>query len=485
MFFDNNTKRILDYNVQTIINVANKNGKIADDQSVDDAGDTYQLALKYSKQFHNNCVVTSDITLIERIKLNKLKINIYDLNEDKLITHNQFSIGLKTNISCTPETYRHISGVEKGVQLKDGFGNTYTLSDRVHTGGEGRIYKVESEPEKVAKIYFSYQSSDKAKHLKELISLSKMVKIDWCVFPETILYLNGEVVGFLMQNRKFDAMSTAPLYQGDNNRLKANELKKPKSYNYMFASTFLAQLKFLSAYGISVCDYGKSNFSQFVENRPVIFVDTDSFLYKDYMELALCDNMIFSGKYTSAKEDIFRLCDEGAYQHVFKICTLGLDAIWKDGYVFNLEGHPDIYRRAYLNSRMYNHFYSVFCENGYKSLSSLLSETAEEFKSLIKFPHKNISIEEMVKNNAPKDNTPAAVSQTTVTNTTTTGVVNTNSVTDTNIPERNSGYVDVKLKKGTQSKPKSNNVYWWIGIATVASAAALLLGLFTDLFSSL
>ncbi len=494
MFLDSKTKEIMNQNVKTVLYTAARNGNLSDAQSANNTGDTYQLALKYSKLASSNCVVTADVTLIERIKLNKLNINIYDLNKEKMISHHQFFIRPSRNTDNTPYDYRNTNAIKEGVQLKDDSGNTYTLSENIHSGGEGKLFKVESKPDKVAKIYLSYPSSARITHLKKLVDFSKKVKIDWCIFPETVLYFNGEAVGFLMQNRPFKAMSKMTLYQG-NDHINPDERKKPKSYNYMLSSTFLAQLKFLSAYGLSVCDYGKSNFSQFTAKTPIIFVDTDSFLYKDYSELAL-DDTAFSKKYTTAKEDIYQLCDEGAYKHVFKIFTLGLDPnCWEYGYVFDIADHPHLYRRAYLSSRLYNHFYSVFSKQGYKSLSSLLKITADEFKDLAQNSKNDISIGEMVDrvlHGTTQNSAPADVPKTT--NTTVHTPKNNNTVVrvhDTIIDDKKKAvfddgmFIDVNLKKESQKKPKSNKAYWWIGIAAAASAVTLFLGMFTDVFSSL
>ncbi len=382
-------------NLSTIISMLHCGGKII---QYSQPFDVRQRAVMLSENGYKVCVITEDNLLIERLLTSSaINVDVYDLNKDALSPHMSHK-----NAFCTVDkktaSSKIVSGIKSGTELDTRMGFGYTLTERLSEDGvEGYIYHVKERGDLVAKIYKTAPSHSRRIHLERLLVLGKEIKAPWCAFPENLLYHDGKLIGFTMPKIESITMSEDSLYLGDDEDIEEDRLNKRLSYQVKYCLTLLTQIKILNCFGISLPDFNDANFSIYTENRPVVFYDSDSFIYGSYFGNTI-DDPAFSRQYDlTNKESLSLMCEENALKMVFRILSLGMYPFSGEGqpYRFNTESNEASYRRQYFFSNILNRMDSVFSANELPSICLMLNDLKSVETHLKNDPARNITIRQM------------------------------------------------------------------------------------------
>lgn len=367
--------------------------------------DIYTTAVASAEQGKRICVMTEDVLLIERLCMKAAPVRIFDLNTNSYekVTPRSTTCHVEHKTSST-----EVSGVfsMQGAMLINGDGKRVTLSQRLcggteqeDIGMESAVYDIEGQPEHVAKIYRYYPSVQKQMHLKKLRMLSYEMNCPWCLLPQELLYRDGKLIGFTMTKKKTNMLSKDTLYLGNEQIIESDRLSVKKSYSLGFAKMMLTQIKILSCYGISICDYNPNNFSMYYAGTPVVMFDTDSFVLGNYFSNSIDDAAAFTCAYKhDDKMQLTEMVIEEALIFTFRLLSLGANPIIRTGYpyVFSNPKSLLIYRRSYFPENIVKYFDRVFtgCESA--SISLALYALSEAVQELHDHPEKDITIKKMI-----------------------------------------------------------------------------------------
>lgn len=366
------------------------------------------------------CVATANPLLIEWIvSLGNSAIDIYDINNDTL---------------CTPQTYaaqeeslhmyrsddRNLAPViPAGATIYSRDNTAYILGKDINTGGgEGDLFELETpgSPQNssyVAKIFLHVPSDEKVIFLKNLIAEAKRLNLSWCTFPVDLLYSEQQgsdrtVVGILMNKTDTPTLKTVgTIMVGDDidpevddwDHLRRSELIR-------FICQIISQSLFLhTAGGFIPIDYNAGNLSVPVKRRPVIFYDTDSFVFRRFFGGVVNDSYYTKENYdVSKKTDVIMMAYENLCKLAFTVLALGYEPLTDKGYVFapkrNNQKHE--YVKSYFPPDVFAYLDSVFLcreEASPYHLHALLFRAAEELKNN---PDNDITIAEMRRRARPE-----------------------------------------------------------------------------------
>lgn len=385
---------ILTSNLHTIISMLNSGGKIL---LYAQPFDIRQRAEQLSARGCRVCVVTEDCLLIDRL-LNGRAINadVYDLNRDVLTPHHS-----RPNNVCNVDkasANARVDGITTGTVLRTRNSFSHTLGERMsEDGAEGYVYRIAGRNDIVAKIYKTLPSYGKRLHLERLLAVGKEVRAPWCAFPENLLYHNGTLVGFTMPKIDCLTMSEDSLYLGDDEDIAEDRLDNKLTYQLDFCMTLLTQIKVLNCFGISVADFNDTNFSTYIDSKPVVMYDADSFVYSGYYG-NIIDDKAFSRSYQlHEKEQLAQRCEENAMKMVFRILSLGMYPFSGENqpYLFFTGNNDLTYRRQYFSENVLNRLDAVFSAKESPSIGLLLFEISEAKGEFLKNPQKNITLRQM------------------------------------------------------------------------------------------
>lgn len=163
-------------------------------------------------------------------------------------------------------------------------GKEYILEKKIGAGGEGTVYTLAGNNLLAAKIYKQekFQDSESRKKmerkLKAMILLqipaiiNGTVRLSW---PQDVLYLNGEMVGFVMPKIN----TTYKIY--DIYREGAVRKKIYPHYTWQYSVMFAYHLawivNYLHEYDIVIGDFNQNNIAVDTAKNTIILIDCDSF----------------------------------------------------------------------------------------------------------------------------------------------------------------------------------------------------------------
>ena len=170
-------------------------------------------------------------------------------------------------------------------------GAKYILEGQLGVGGEGIVYSLYGNKDRVAKIYKSgkFQNVTDIKtmerKLKAMISMEvpiyigRIIRLAW---PQDILYDDGGMIGFIMP--KIDSRyKIYDVYRGGDN---AKREQVYPDYTWKYSIQFAYHLSWIVSYlhshNIVIGDFNQNNIVVDTANNTIILIDCDSFDITDF-----------------------------------------------------------------------------------------------------------------------------------------------------------------------------------------------------------
>ena len=265
---------------------------------------------------------SADRMLLQRLILEQVRIDIYDLWTDKCVSWEVFPGQIQelefTRVPQDPAPTADTT--QEALVLYDEAGAPVRLNKTNDGGSEATMYTCPARPNCLAKIYKKsvrrvILDGNKIQNVANLQRIfSENPGFSWAKVPLEKLYLEPErrnVVGFLMEN----AGQVTLLSELDT----LNEEKENVEVcqTVRLCLRVIRQVACLSIYGFSVYDYNNANFAQSAEKPGCVqMLDTDSFCSGNYFTSFhtqdLCVRSRFQAGQTT-KAEALRICTELAY----------------------------------------------------------------------------------------------------------------------------------------------------------------------------
>ena len=371
------------------------------------ARSTWEMILDASAKGRSIAVVTGNRLLIERMILEPVKADIFDLNETEWILQEDFSARLeqlefqKESLSETPPPKEAI-----------GYGTTLYKSDgeevKLCKLGESRIYGTESQLYGVqnaqgdqigiAKIFRTGSlTPEKCCHFQRIRQTAQNINAPWAFFPTDTLYRDKayQIFAGILENYSADShtLFKKHLYQGDLSS--SQELSMTLSDNLRLCWNIVRQICFLNHYGFFVSDFNLKNFA-ISENDPqhVLMFDTDSFGFQNYFSGFRAAGAKTANTYnTQTKKGALGFCDDALYVFIFSLLSLGSPPIYvnkQQDRVFRFdEKIEDSQRRKLFPEKLWVLFENAFRNRKIFSAEMLLLALTDSLNHLKECPEEN------------------------------------------------------------------------------------------------
>lgn len=370
---------------------------------------------------HKFVVITGNELLIQRIVLNKIHADIFDLNNNRVIRRESFD---ELENSFEFKNYEWSMQFDDPESLGEGSvmftesGTSLVLGEEVASGSEAILYRVKNSPENIAKIFRKDRfSPDKYKNLKKILNIKMLNELDWALFPSDILYFDkscSQPVGIIEKFApKTQRLDNIPLYIGMVSGLSDSDKKTKVSDNIDLCIKVTRQILLLNSLGFFISDFNMGNFALNPQNRNNVQMwDTDSFGFSQYFS-GYCSGVPTTREYDiSKKVEAIDFCNESLYLFVFFILSLGDDPISQHSqghFKYNNEGYRALSRKYFFPAKIWELFNEVFNQKRYPSVEILLRELVEAKAMFCKSRKTNITYKTLIKRiekmNAPKSNT--------------------------------------------------------------------------------
>lgn len=338
------------------------------------------------------CVVLSaDRLLIEKIIMENMKIDIYDLSTLSFIYHSSFP-SLQKQLELDDHKENRLLDIidvnPEDIPLYSGTGTCLRLQGKVNSGMEANLYGIQNVPNKLAKIFKKKKLSiQKYNNMKNTVGKNRKLQIQWAVFPEDILYYDpnrinpaGFIESYAYAKKTLD---NDPLYLG-NIDLSDEYLNKTVFDSLDLCIKVVRQIKFLNCFGFFVSDYTLGNFAYGSDSNYIQMWDTDSFGYGSYFS-GYCDGNKQTIDYDITKKaSAIDFCNECLYIFAYEILTLGDTPISEYSGKYKLENpnYPFAYRKNLIPDNLLDLFSNVFNRRKPASVNALLYELCEATKSV-------------------------------------------------------------------------------------------------------
>ena len=375
--------------------------------------DTWGLINILAQNKASFLVITADSILIQRIIMNDLHTDIYDLTSASLFSYVRFQEYRQMfELSSNTENVVHANEqhvTENSVMFLNS-GGTICLGEEINSGLEGRLFRVADNPGFVAKIF----KKDKLP-LNKFINISKLqginstMDISWALFPvETIFYdaehtsPAGFVENYINCNENLD---DDPLYLGDIN-LSDSYMNKRLSSSLNICLKVTRQVKHLNTYGFLVSDYNMGNFAADDPTSPFIQMwDTDSFGRENFFS-GYCSGCKTSREYDiSKKAGAIEFCNEALYQFVFSVLSLGDTPIseFSGKFKYDNPNYGALYRKRLFPADLWILFEDVFRGKKLPSVEILILELQKTLDLFNANPHIDRTYKELLKDMLPDE----------------------------------------------------------------------------------
>ena len=351
--------------------------------------DYYDLAFLLSKEKDNtnSMIITANEILIDRIILNNLGVYIYNPARKCFYNYQSFtnmSNMLALHYKSNPIPYQ--GECNAGMTLYTSNGSlilSNKFSDGVNEGAESEIFRIRDIPSKIVKIYKEEVLTEgKLSNIEQLRVLGAANNISWCTLPIDLVYFDAEKkhpVGYTMKYYQNITMLTEiALFNGNANDILPNYRNTCICDTLEICIKFVRQIMYLNLNGVLVSDFNDNNFAFFRDSHDpyVVFLDTDSFGYKDYFSDCRADYE-YVHNYTFGsmnKSDAVLFSQEALYVFIFKLLTLGQEPIVYGEFVFcsNRDNHNFDYRWNLIPRNLQALFIKAFENKAVCSIDELL-----------------------------------------------------------------------------------------------------------------
>lgn len=176
-------------------------------------------------------------------------------------------------------------------------GKTYNTEAKLGEGGEGTVYEISGEPDKVIKLYKPEKLKDgtecatKEQKLKTMLDLKIQARVDGVLrlaWPLDILYEQGKMVGFVMykMSNMLKIYDIQRCWRGTPNAPGTKEVLAvyPKftwKYSVQFAYNLAWVVDYVHSHGIVIGDLNQNNIYADTGTGAVVLIDCDSFDIRD------------------------------------------------------------------------------------------------------------------------------------------------------------------------------------------------------------
>lgn len=319
-------------------------------------------------------VITANQVLIQKIVLNGLKVDIYDLNVDGFIKYSSFP-SFKSRYKFTEATWTTPPvdmkvGENSTLYCKDH--STVTLAKEIKTGLEANLYLVRGKSGSIAKIFKKDKlSANKFQNIKRLCGINTKLDIDWAIFPTEVLYYDANCTspaGFIEAYVSTgDNLDDNPLFLGDPFNVTEEFLSKKQSYAVELCLKVVRQVCYLNTYGFYISDFNMGNFATIQNNdKNIQMWDTDSFGYESFFGKFFSPNYAESKNHpkydTSTKEGAIDISNDALYQFVFSVLSLGDSPISEHTGKFKYD-NPNYFaisKKKFFPQNIWRHLETVF-----------------------------------------------------------------------------------------------------------------------------
>lgn len=358
--------------------------------SLDKNYDFWRLLNAVCEEKKTALVLTGNDLLIDRIILNNLFVDVFDLNTDRYYHFDEFSKEKKLREFSTvyeesPVYDDVFSGfheeIYKGTLLYTKSGNTVCIGDILNTGTEASIFYLLGVEDYVAKIFKPGKLTfEKYNNIKNLVENEVIKDIDWALFPLEMLYSEEECinpVGYVEKTVcRVKELEVHPLYVNDLSEIVDNNLNYPISFSVDVCISIVRQILFLNSLGIYVSDCNIRNFAmRDDETHRIQMWDTDSFGYLNYFSGYCSGDKTTRNYNTTIKSEAIDFCSEALYILIFKIMTLGDTPLNDNGeFKYNNSNYPYLFRQSFVPESLWGYLSQSFQMNTDFSVELLLKE---------------------------------------------------------------------------------------------------------------
>lgn len=351
-------------------------------------------------------VVTSNKILIQRIILNSLDADIYDLNENRFIHSAEFeSVRSRYEISnavLAPLPAFSFKISESSILFCTN-GNRVTLGDEFNSGLEANLYRIKGRNDLIAKVFKKGKlSREKLANILDLVGMNEKMGISWAIFPRDILYYDEACTipaGFIEKYVKTDEnLDRNPLFLGDIN-LPERYLNMRQSTAIELAIKIVRQVCYLNSYGFFISDFNIGNFATVANNNKTIQMwDTDSFGFNNYFSGYCAGNQTSCEYDTTKKLGAIDYCIDALYLFVFSLLSLGDPPIseYSGKFKYDNPNYPFLFRKCLFPDNLWELFTEIFRGGKVPSAETLLEHLSVAYNDLSENPSKNKTYGELL-----------------------------------------------------------------------------------------
>ena len=356
--------------------------------------DTFGLANCLSHDSDSVLVIEANYSLEDRIVLNGLSVDVYNLLEGVLIKHEDYIAQAATRTIDKSKTPLEYCEVKTGDTVYTD-NEKYVLADSLEDGAEAQIYKVSNNPKKLAKIYKQDEdgnfilTSQKLKKINILREVNDSWDVLWLALPTAVIYSDSahkKPVGYMMgyfDETKF--LSEHSLFNGGDIRTKFPEHDEVTVRVVLdICIKFVRQILFLALVDIHIADYNDKNFAIPIKSdSKIVMVDTDSYCCEGYVSEFMTYSGYLSKKYEfNTRLDLINLCYESLFAFIFTRLVLdsGFVPMRKSEFRFSANNmsewkNPSIKAKwQSIPTNLQNLFVSIFDKKHPPSINILLYE---------------------------------------------------------------------------------------------------------------
>ena len=390
------------------MNLSSTGGKA--DRLNNDIWGLINLMVELNKQFNAKiAIITANRVLMEKIILYGINADYYDLNKQMFVYKKDYS-AMKNAISFHEVT---ATGNQNDVRATEGStvyldnNRSVVLGEEITSGLEATLYAVSNDKSRIIKVFKKDKlSATKLKNIRTIAGIDDDLKIEWAKFPSEVVYFDNSrkvPIGFI-ENRISvgENLDNNSLYWGDPFSIEENYLNKKISYSIDICLKVVRQVCYLNSYGFYISDFNMRNFAISKMSSDMIQMwDTDSFGYHNFFgryfspEYKECKN--HTPYDINKKEGAIAISEDALHQFVFKVLALGDSPIseFKKTFKYDNNEYPNIVRKAFFPSNIWNYLADVFRGNKEPSSEMLLYELSTALKRSKQYPNEDKSAKQL------------------------------------------------------------------------------------------
>lgn len=345
-------------------------------------------------------VITANQILIQRIILNNILADIYDLNTNWLRSAATFhsSRGSYEFGQTFPNIHAPEKIAKEGTILYKSDASTIVLGSEIHSGLEGVLYKIKDNDKEIAKVFNKDElPADKFSNLKNIVGINKRYDIPFVAFPVDLLFYDAErtvPAGFteaLVESG--ENLGENPLYLGNIADCPEEKLNIPQSASIDLCLKIVRQVCYLNVLGFFISDFNYSNFSTISSNSPYVQMwDADSFGYGKYFSGIDAGYRLSRAYNYSVKSEAVESCFDELYLFVFSILALGdypiseKDGVFKYSKSEYLSTSIAQLRKKVFPTELWELFSDVFTQKKGASAEALLYQLTISIQKIKELP---------------------------------------------------------------------------------------------------